>query len=555
MRHYYFIALRTPNPLAAALFFAATLILTPSLTVAEDEAVAVHAWFDSPTNIVMRLVIPDGLKVFAESVSVAASAENPDASSGSSDNAENGKIFAPPRVLRSTLKPTPEHLFFGVEAGDFYRGEAIFIYALPDEFAKSHQLTVTYQACAEDICYLPRTIRFSSSDGAASALSAAVADADAASAAAQFAPFPPSRLAPVRTLSGYVSPDEFLRFLAPDSAAPAGFVDRARAKGGILLLFLAALVAGAALNLTPCVLPLIPVNLALIGRGFKRGAFFGAGIASVFGAAGLASALTGAALFGYAQASALFNAAVAAVFCILALAMLDAIRIDFSGLAKFFRRKKTTPSFSLAGAFAGGALSALLAGACVAPALVSMLVISAEMTAKGSAAGYALPFVFGLGMALPWAFLGGGLMKLPRAGKWSLWIKRAFALVFLFMAIRSLGDARRILVPPAADESDGAIAWISEPSAINAALAGGRPAFVYLTADWCVACVKMSRVTFADPGVAEAAKKYRAIKIDCTDYSRPEVREWLKKTGARGLPHLAIIDLQTAVNLPSDLCF
>jgi hypothetical protein len=65
---------------------------------------------------------------------------------------------------------------------------------------------------------------------------------------------------------------------------------------GPLAILLLVLVGGLALNLTPCVLPMIPINLAIIGagaqagsrrRGFLLGLAYGAAMAVVYGALGL----------------------------------------------------------------------------------------------------------------------------------------------------------------------------------------------------------------------------------------------------------------------------
>ena len=130
-----------------------------------------------------------------------------------------------------------------------------------------------------------------------------------------------------------------------------------------LKLLLLILFGGLALNLTPCVLPMIPVNLLVIGKSAVRGLLYGLGIAMAYGALGVAAAVGGLA-FGTIQSSPWFNAAVAAVFVALALSLLGVFRIDFSA-----RRFK-------AGAFLMGVLSAILAGACVAPILVSVLLLT-----------------------------------------------------------------------------------------------------------------------------------------------------------------------------------
>ena len=108
---------------------------------------------------------------------------------------------------------------------------------------------------------------------------------------------------------------------------------------------------GAGLNLTPCVLPLIPINLAIIGagarassrrRGFALGATYGLGMALVYGVLGLVVVLTGS-KFGTLNSSAWFNVGIAVVFLIMSLAMFDLVNVDFSRFQGRIRRWPLTP--------------------------------------------------------------------------------------------------------------------------------------------------------------------------------------------------------------------
>ncbi|MEO7133196.1 MAG: hypothetical protein ABI024_03155, partial [Vicinamibacterales bacterium] len=62
------------------------------------------------------------------------------------------------------------------------------------------------------------------------------------------------------TTGGYLGSDDFLQFVrdAESGAASVGLFDGR----GPLAILLIVLIGGLALNLTPCVLPMIPINLA-----------------------------------------------------------------------------------------------------------------------------------------------------------------------------------------------------------------------------------------------------------------------------------------------------
>ena len=133
------------------------------------------------------------------------------------------------------------------------------------------------------------------------------------------------------TTGGYLGTDDFLAFIRN---AETGVKERGMFEGrGPLAILLLVLIGGLALNLTPCVLPMIPINLAIIGagaqagsrgRGFLLGSAYGAAMALVYGLLGLVVILT-AGTFGTINASPWFNLGIAVLFVVLALAMFDVI--------------------------------------------------------------------------------------------------------------------------------------------------------------------------------------------------------------------------------------
>ena len=115
------------------------------------------------------------------------------------------------------------------------------------------------------------------------------------------------------TTGGYQSVDDFLTFI---KNAENGVKEEGLFEGrGPLAILLLVLLGGLALNLTPCVLPMIPINLAIIGagakagsrsRGFVLGGVYGAAMALVYGLLGVI-VITTASKFGTINASPWFN--------------------------------------------------------------------------------------------------------------------------------------------------------------------------------------------------------------------------------------------------------
>ena len=84
--------------------------------------------------------------------------------------------------------------------------------------------------------------------------------------------------------------------------------------------------------------------------------------------------------------------------------------------------------------FVMGGVAALLAGACVAPVVIQVVLFASNLYANGSPIALALPFLLGVGMAIPWPIAGAGLAALPRPGKWMVRVKQAFGVIILATA-------------------------------------------------------------------------------------------------------------------------
>ena len=348
----------------------------------------------------------------------------------------------------------------------------------------------------------------------------------------------------VRTFGGYLDAAAFLDALEGKDSG-GGLAGKS-----IWLIVLIVIGGGFLLNLTPCVLPLIPVNIAIIGagaragskaRGFALGLAYGAGIALVYGALGLVVVLGVSTAFGNINAAWWFNAGIAALFVVLALAMFDVIAIDFSRFqGKLGIRANERGSFPVAAAM--GALSALLAGACVAPVVISTVVYAQDQYSQGRHAALALPFLLGAGMALPWPFLGAGLSFLPKQGMWMVRVKQAFAVFFLLLAGYYAFETYHLIAP---EKETAEAGWLdSLDEGLAEAKATGKPVFVDVWATWCKNCLAMNKTTFKAPEVAAAFEDYVKVKLQLEDLSAPEARPLVERLGIVGLPAYAVLEVE-----------
>jgi len=345
-------------------------------------------------------------------------------------------------------------------------------------------------------------------------------------------------LKPSRMAQGYMSAEAFVAFLENKQVNPLG-------DAGLWVTLLLVLLGGLAMNLTPCVLPMVPINLMIIGRSAKRGTAYGLGMAIAYGVLGIAAAFGGLA-FGGIQGSPWFNAAVTVVFVALALALFDVWFIDLSRLRSgmAISEKRLGSRFPALGVpFLMGAVSAVLAGACVAPVLISVLLLTTDWVAAGHRTAVLLPFVMGLGMALPWPFLGAGMKVLPRPGAWMKGVNRllgvivlGFAVWYGWLAWQGFQSSDAARTPRQRSEAIPSTPN-SQLSTLNSESA--KPILVDCWATWCKNCSAMDGV-MEDERVKKALEPYEIIRVQSENIS--ELRKVKGFESIRGLPAFVIFD-------------
>ncbi len=341
-----------------------------------------------------------------------------------------------------------------------------------------------------------------------------------------------------RLAQGYMKPAEFLRFLRGEEPS-GGLLPTADQSWWLILLLV--LFGGLCMNLTPCILPMMPINLMIIGKSATRGTLYGLGIALAYGTMGLLAAVGGMA-FGEIQGSPWFNAVIAVLFAVLGLALMDVFYIDLSkrraGIAAPSENRFLRALFP----FAMGAVSAILAGACVAPVLIAVLLLTADLTAKGVWIAAGLPFVLGLGMALPWPFAGAGLKVLPKPGAWMKCVNKIFGLLVLGFAawygwLAWTGFAGRAVGETPADASS--VVNLASPADFNLS-SYKRPVLVDCWASWCKNCSAMERETLRDPAVRKELERFTVVRIRAEDLRVLRALDGFG--GVKGLPAFLIFE-------------
>ncbi|MCL2790195.1 MAG: sulfite exporter TauE/SafE family protein [Desulfobulbus sp.] len=208
-------------------------------------------------------------------------------------------------------------------------------------------------------------------------------------------------------------------------------------QSSLFVSLLIAFLGGVLSSLTPCVYPMIPITVGVIGhaniggsrwRGFSLSLIYVAGMACTYTALGIFAAATGR-LFGTISSNPWTFLAVGNVVLLFGLTMLDAVPMPA------FSNRLATARLDLSGIFLAGIVSGLVAGPCTTPVLGSLLAYTA--TAQSLVAGGLLLFVFSLGMGM--LLLGVGtfsslLAALPRSGPWMVLIKKTMGIFMLLIA-------------------------------------------------------------------------------------------------------------------------
>jgi thiol:disulfide interchange protein DsbD len=427
--------------------------------------------------------------------------------------------------------------------------------------------TLHYQACSDKVCLPPKT---------------ATADIDANAIVAA---------TPVATAPSSAN-------FTPLSAAPKG----AQAKSGLLdnniggtlasrglpVTLFAIFILGLALNLTPCVYPLIPITIGYFSQqsGSSRGrrvalsSLYVLGIAITYSALGVFSALSGK-LFG----SWLQHPGVLVFFALLMLVMASSMFGAFELRVPQFVSRRSGGQSGLAGALTMGLVIGIVAAPCVGPFVISLIALVSSL--QSPFLGFLMFFVLALGLGLPYLLLGifsSSASSLPRSGMWMIQVKKAMGFILIAMAfyflrpligdlafqygvaaslligaaflfltkapgarVWRLGIAVLLLVSGVAfaipRNHEGGVQWQKyEAPALASARAAGKPVVIDFYADWCLPCKELDHKTFTDASVVGELDRFVRLKADLTAADDPRAVALAEQYKVLGMPTLVFID-------------
>jgi thiol:disulfide interchange protein DsbD len=367
---------------------------------------------------------------------------------------------------------------------------------------------------------------------------------------------------------------------------------------GLILTLIGIFFGGIALNLTPCVYPLIPITASYFGgrseTGERQGYLILHGFLYILGLSFMNSALgISAAFTGKLMGSVLQHPAV----LIFVSSVLLLMALNFFGLWElrlpFFLSSVVSKSHrGYAQSLFMGLTLGIVAAPCIGPFIIGLLTMVAQ---KGNPLyGFLIFFTLSIGIGLPLLILSlfaGNLNKLPRSGEWMLWIRNLFGWIMLVMAVYFIKplfpwrDAGTFIIAFIALASGVYLGFINKTGKtlrvfvtikkifgivviglslffassvllrkpgvswqsysqdmFSQAKAAGKPIIIDFYADWCTPCRQLDKETFHDQDVTRESLKFTMTKVDLTKEANPDVIRLLQEYNIKGVPTVIFLD-------------
>lgn len=374
----------------------------------------------------------------------------------------------------------------------------------------------------------------------------------------------------------------------------SGSVGSTLEKSGLLLSLIFVFLAGLALNLTPCVYPLIPITIGYFGgqaegktsRLFLLGVLYVLGMAITYSVIGVVTSLSGA-VFGTLLQNPFVIIGIVLLFIVLSLSQFGVYEFK---LPDALVAKAGGAKGGVFGAFFMGLTMGVVAAPCIGPFVLGLVTYVA---AKGDPYyGFLMFFMLAVGLGFPYLLLAvfsGKIKSLPRSGVWMEGVKHIFGFLLLGMAFYFLNPILPKSIQGYTLPIFGIIAVVtllfidktannvkgfrvfktifslivlgvsiyalvprekSEPEwqkfsiqSYEASLNNNERMVIDFYADWCIPCKELDALTFSNEKVIKEMERFSNYKVDMTKMT--EENEALRKQfNVVGMPTVLVINSQ-----------
>lgn len=350
-------------------------------------------------------------------------------------------------------------------------------------------------------------------------------------------------------------------------------------KGGILLALLFLFIGGLALNLTPCVYPMVPITIGFFSKqrkSFLFSFFYFLGIVITYSLLGTLSAIGGS-LFGSALQKPLVLIFVSLIIFLFSLSLFGLFTIK---LPSSFT-SKTKSKIGFLSSFFMGSMVGLVAAPCLGPIILSLITFVAS---KGDVfIGFIFFLALSSGLGIPYlilSFFSSSIKNLPKSGEWMISLERFFGFALVAVSIFILSPIFPSRLPETLFFILGFISAIyfftlifkrnlilnfilmsislffsiqfidsilpkNEPKILFSQFemenflkdkSEGKLIIVDFYANWCIPCKEMEHKTFSNKEVQDALRNFIPYQVDLTREPKGSIKSFVEEMGVQGIP-------------------
>lgn len=300
---------------------------------------------------------------------------------------------------------------------------------------------------------------------------------------------------------------------------------------------------------SPCVFPMIPITLGILGfsetsnriKGLGIGFSYALGLSLTYALVGVAAAMTGG-FIGQAFTNPYVVWSIFIFYVLTALAMMGVFTIKSpASLDRIFSKVKGT---GFVGAFLAGTIGGIIASPCVGPAVAAVVAYVAQ--SGDPLFGFSALFSYGMGLGSLFILIGlfyGELQSRLKPGPWLNYIKYIMAGLILIGAFLFIKPHLSFLKGSHTHKNASHKLWTPfSDKAYQNALKTNKPIIIDFYADWCTACKELDAHTFSHPDFKAATdNQINLIKFNATKPTEKE-QDWLNQFEVYGLPTILFID-------------